>query len=67
MEILSMRLATCGRSSETWMPATFVEMGLNADDGFGSQVSSWLGPPSSHKRMQACALPCGCVFAARRY
>src|SRR5262252_6590652 len=32
--------------------------------GFGSQVSIWLGPPSSQRRMQACAL--AAPFAAMR-
>src|SRR3954452_293227 len=63
----SIRLAACGNSSDTWIPATLVEMGLNAEAGFGSHVSSWLGPPSSHKRMHACALPAFCAVAARRY
>ncbi len=38
------------------MPGTFVEMGLNAEPGLGSQVSIWLGPPSSQRRMHDWAL-----------
>ena len=65
IESLSMRFAICGSSSETWMPATFVEIGLKAELGFGSHVSIWLGPPSSHNRMQDCALPPVPAVAAR--
>ena len=32
-------------------------MGLNELLGLGSHMSIWLGPPSSHNRMQAWALP----------
>ena len=38
-------------------------MGLKELLGLGSQVSMWLGPPSSHRRMQASALlPAGPPF-----
>ena len=38
------------------MPATLVGMALNPLLGLGSQVSTWLGPPSSQRRMQEVAL-----------
>ena len=56
---LSMRFAIFGSSSEIWMPATFVEIGLKLLLDLGSQVSMWLGPPSSQNRMTALALPFG--------
>src|SRR5690242_15491862 len=56
---LSMRFAIFGSSSETRIPATFVEIGLKLLFGFGSQVSMWLGPPSSQNRMTAFAFPLG--------
>src|SRR5947209_5411838 len=56
---LSMRRAIFGRSSEIRMPATFVEIGLKLLLPLGSQVSIWLGPPSSQKRMTAFALALG--------
>src|SRR5262245_56043680 len=46
------------------MPATLVEIALNAELDFGSQVSTWLGPPSSHSRMAACAFPPDAPVAA---
>ena len=52
-----MCLATRGNNSEIRIPGTLVEMGLKELLGLGSQVSTWLGPPSSHSRMQAWALP----------
>src|SRR5258708_15161500 len=67
-ESLWMRLASCGSNSETWMPETFVEIGLKAELGFGSKVSTWLGPPSSQKRIHDFALPAaGAAAEARRY
>src|SRR5215510_14825780 len=54
---LSMRFAIFGSSSEIRMPATLVEIGLKLLLVFGSQVSMWLGPPSSQKRMTDFALP----------
>src|SRR5438270_12398127 len=54
---LSMRLAIFGSSSEIWMPATLVEIGLKLLFVLGSQVSTWLGPPSSQKRITALAFP----------
>ena len=39
------------------MPATLVEIGLKLLLVLGSQVSMWLGPPSSQKRMTDFALP----------
>ena len=45
MASLSMCWAIVGYSSEIWMPATLVEMGLKLLFGLGSQVSIWLGPP----------------------
>src|SRR5882724_11400694 len=61
---LSMRFAIFGSSSEIWMPATLVEIGLKLLFAFGSHVSMWLGPPSSQKRMTALALPFGGASAA---
>src|SRR5690242_1465512 len=58
---LSMRFAILGSSSEIRMPATLVEIGLKLLLDFGSQVSMWLGPPSSQKRITALALPLGAV------
>ena len=43
------------------MPATFVEIGLKLLLVFGSQVSMWLGPPSSQNRMTAFAFADGRV------
>src|SRR5436190_316040 len=54
---LSMRLAIFGSSSEIWIPGTLVEIGLKLLFDLGSQVSMWLGPPSSQKRITALALP----------
>ena len=56
MESLSMCPARRGKISEIWIPATFVEIGLRPLLTLGSQVSIWLAPPSSQRRMQACAL-----------
>src|SRR5215472_9651200 len=42
------------------MPGTLVEIGLKELEGLGSQLSTWLCPPSSQIRMQASAL----AFAA---
>ena len=56
-----MCLATRGSSSEIRIPGTLVEMGLKELLGLGSQVSTWLGPPSSQSRMQAWAFPLGAV------
>src|SRR5436190_3040666 len=54
---LSIFFATRGSNSEIWMPGTLVEIGLKLlSPGLGSQVSTWLGPPSSQSRMQDCAL-----------
>ena len=39
------------------MPATLVEIGLKLLLGLGSQVSMWLGPPSSQNKMTEVALP----------
>src|SRR6185369_3273831 len=66
---LSIFFAILGRSSETWIPATLVEIGLKLLLGLGSQVSMWLGPPSSQNRMTEVALPpAGALdVAARRY
>jgi len=64
MASLSIRVANCGNNSEIWMPGTLVPIALNAEFDFGSQVSIWLGPPSSHSRMQDCALPAGRWVAA---
>ena len=52
-----MRFAIFGSSSEIWIPATFVEIGLKLLFVLGSHVSMWLGPPSSQKRITALALP----------
>src|SRR5437868_12684683 len=52
-----MRFAIFGSSSEIWIPATLVEIGLKLLLGLGSHVSMWLGPPSSQNRITACALP----------
>ena len=60
---LSMRFAIFGSSSETWMPGTLVEIGLKLLLVLGSQVSMWLGPPSSQNRMTAFALPSTGAFA----
>src|SRR5437879_606618 len=50
------------------MPATLVEIGLKLLLGLGSQVSMWLGPPSSQKRITEVAFPgTGEVAAACRY
>src|ERR1700682_4062857 len=67
--ILSIFFAIFGSNSETWMPATLVEIGLKLLLGFGSQVSIWLGPPSSQNKMTEFALtPAGdLAAAARRY
>src|SRR5437773_1843943 len=54
---LSMRFAIFGSNSEIWMPGTLVEIGLKLLFVLGSHVSTWLGPPSSQKRITACALP----------
>src|SRR5438477_2254952 len=68
MASLSMRRAVWGSSSEIRMPGTFVPMALNAELALGSQVSTWLGPPSSQSRMHAWALPpAPWMEAARRY
>src|SRR5215813_12806599 len=48
------------------MPGTLVEIGLNAEFDLGSHVSTWLGPPSSHKRMTDCAFPPEAPAAAAR-
>ncbi len=62
-----MRLAIFGSSSEIRIPATFVEIGLKLLLGFGSQVSIWLGPPSSQNRITAFAFAfSGTLPAARR-
>src|SRR6185436_7752964 len=61
---LSMRFAIFGSSSEIWMPGTLVEIGLKLLFVFGSQVSMWLGPPSSQKRITDLALPFGRESAA---
>jgi hypothetical protein len=45
------------------MPATFVEIGLKLLFVFGSQVSIWLGPPSSQKRITDLAFPTTGAFA----
>src|SRR5690348_6150920 len=39
------------------MPGTLVEIGLKLLLALGSHVSTWLGPPSSQKRITAFALP----------
>src|SRR5262245_44377672 len=52
-----MRFAIFGSNSETRMPGTLVEIGLKLLLDLGSQVSTCIGPPSSQKRMTACALP----------
>ena len=52
---LSIRFASRGSNSEIWMPSTLVEMGRKELLVLGSQVSIWLGPPSSQTRMQALA------------
>src|SRR5258705_6615106 len=49
------------------MPATLVEIGLKLLLGLGSQVSMWLGPPSSQNRMTEVALPWTGALAAFRY
>src|SRR5439155_13939524 len=66
---LSILLASFGSSSETWMPATFVAIGLKLLFVFGSKVSTWLGPPSSQKRITAfaLALTSDLAAAAARY
>src|SRR3954453_8302876 len=64
---LSIRFAIFGSSSEIWIPATLVEIGLKLLFAFGSHVSMWLGPPSSQKRMTAFALPVAGPLAAERY
>src|SRR5215472_3015200 len=56
---LSMRLAIFGSNSEMWMPGTLVEIGLKLLLDLGSQVSMWLGPPSSQQRITALALALG--------
>src|SRR5437867_11467551 len=61
---LSIRLAILGSSSEIWMPGTLVEIGLKLLFDLGSQVSMWLGPPSSQNRITAFALPATGDFAA---
>src|ERR1044071_9933225 len=61
---LSIRLAIFGNSSEIWMPGTLVEIGLKLLLVFGSQVSTWLGPPSSQNRIPALALPLGVAESA---
>src|SRR5439155_19356626 len=55
-----------GSSSDTWMPATLVDIGLKLLLGLGSKVSMWLGPPSSQKRITlfALAAPAGEAAAA---
>src|SRR3954464_13209417 len=51
---LSICLARRGISSEKWTPGTFVGMLRNGPPncvfGFGSQLSSWLMPPSSQTK-----------------
>src|SRR5690349_11117051 len=61
---LSMRFAIFGNSSEIWMPATLVEIGLKLLLDFGSHVSMWLGPPSSQNRITDLALALGLVPAS---
>src|SRR6266852_7409318 len=61
---LSMRFAIFGSSSEIWIPATLVEIGLKLLFVLGSHVSMWLGPPSSQKRITALALPFAGAAAA---
>ena len=60
---LSAMEAHFGRSSEKWVPGTFVGMLLKGPPvvvpGLGSQVSNWLGPPQSQRRIQ-----CFCFFLA---
>src|ERR1041385_4409778 len=61
---LSMRFAILGSNSEIRMPGTLVEIGLKLLLDFGSQVSMWLGPPSSPNRITDLALPGGAVSAS---
>ena len=69
MDSLSMCRDTRGSSSDTWMPASLVGMALNPLLGLGSQVSTWLGPPSSQRRMQdsAFAFPGGPALAIKSF
>src|SRR5579864_5914919 len=46
------------------MPGTLVEIGLKLLLLLGSQVSTWLGPPSSQKRITALAFPSTGDFAS---
>src|SRR5438132_3039496 len=56
-------LASCGNNSQMRMPGTLVAIGekrprySSGASGFGSQVSSWEGPPQSHKRTTDLAEP----------
>ena len=65
-ESLSICWAMRGKSSEIWMPGTLVAIGLRLLFPLGSQVSIWLGPPSSQSRMHAWALPRGGVALPAR-
>src|ERR1019366_2163842 len=63
------RSASRGRCSLSVMPGTRVLRALNEPPvglpGLGSKVSMWLGPPLSHKRMQAPAGRAGLAANAR--
>src|SRR5204863_9435492 len=63
----SASLAICEKCSLIWMPGTLVLIGLNgppwACPGLRSKVSSWLGPPLIHSRMQE-RLRCGFLAAS---
>src|SRR5688572_17965132 len=77
MQNLSACAASLGNSSETWMPATLVAIGLNSPrisagaSGLGSNVSCCGGPPvrnrTTHRFARPNPPPAGAEEAARRY
>src|SRR5262245_51930090 len=72
MAILSATFAVFGKSSQISIPRTFVRIGWNGPrtslgaSGLRSNVSRWLGPPSSQSRMHDFALPGDLPGAAPR-